>query len=114
MSRWAELTDRRAIIFSQTLKEREKRKREVEQKLFDVFSKYAGQRVYHDGYRLRQRYTHIDCSLHFERLYVSSLISMYLCTMSRNRFTSALRSTTVLISFFNSTIRVERDFRSSS
>lgn len=26
-------------------KEREKRKREVEQKLFDVFSKYAGQRV---------------------------------------------------------------------
>ena len=25
--------------------EREKRKREVEQKLFDVFSKYAGQRV---------------------------------------------------------------------
>ena len=45
MSRWAELTDRRAIIFSQTLKEREKRKREVEQKLFDVFSKYAGQRA---------------------------------------------------------------------
>ena len=27
------------------LTEREKRKREVEQKLFDVFSKYAGQRV---------------------------------------------------------------------
>lgn len=27
------------------LKEREQRKREVEQKLFDVFSKYAGQRV---------------------------------------------------------------------
>ncbi|WP_166544711.1 hypothetical protein [Acutalibacter sp. 1XD8-36] len=26
-------------------KEREQRKREVEQKLFDVFSKYAGQRV---------------------------------------------------------------------
>ena len=26
-------------------KEREKRKREVEQKLFDVFSKYAGQRA---------------------------------------------------------------------
>lgn len=26
-------------------KEREKRKREVEQKLYDVFSKYAGQRV---------------------------------------------------------------------
>ncbi len=26
-------------------KEREKRKREVEQKLFDVFSKYTGQRV---------------------------------------------------------------------
>ena len=26
-------------------KERETRKREVEQKLFDVFSKYAGQRV---------------------------------------------------------------------
>ena len=26
-------------------KEREKRKREVEQKLFDVFSKYAGQRM---------------------------------------------------------------------
>ena len=26
-------------------KEREKRKREVEQKLFDVFSKYAGQHV---------------------------------------------------------------------
>lgn len=26
-------------------KKREKRKREVEQKLFDVFSKYAGQRV---------------------------------------------------------------------
>ncbi len=28
-----------------TQKEREQRKREVEQKLFDVFSKYAGQRV---------------------------------------------------------------------
>ena len=31
------------IVFAQL--EREKRKREVEQKLFDVFSKYAGQRV---------------------------------------------------------------------
>lgn len=47
------LGDRTIIIKNLTPvlppKEREKRRREVEQRLFDVFSKYAGQRGYHHG-----------------------------------------------------------------